>query len=151
MINLKIYEARVRQAEHLDGLWALETKLDQKVKEIFENSVPRYYEHTAKVVANVKRLLKTSTLNKQLLVAAAYLHDIGYSLPYREDFVGNIQDQNLKMEIHCRKGSKLARKILGELGVESSIADRVAYLVKVHHRADLEDEDLRLLLEADKV
>ncbi|MDI6820046.1 MAG: HD domain-containing protein [Candidatus Hodarchaeaceae archaeon] len=113
--------------------------------------MPRYYEHTAKVVANVKRLLKTSTLNKQLLIAAAYLHDIGYSLPYRGGFVGNIQDQNSKMEIHCRKGSKLARKILGELGVESSVADRVAYLVRVYHRADLKDEDLRLLLEADKV
>lgn len=128
-----------------------ETKLDKKVRQIFEGTVPKYYDHTLKVVSNMKKLYETSALDKQLLLAAAYLHDIGYSLPYQSGFVGEIEDQNLKIEIHCREGSELARKILSELGVESSIVNRVAYLVKVHHRTDLEDEDLGLLLAADKV
>ncbi|MFQ6044429.1 MAG: HD domain-containing protein [Candidatus Poribacteria bacterium] len=132
-------------------LQEFETKLDKKVKRLFESSVPKYYEHTLKVVSNMKKLYKASPLDKQLLLAAAYLHDIGYSLPYRRGFVGEIEDQNLKIEIHCREGSELAREILSELGVERSIVDRVAYLIKVHHRTDLDDEDLRLLLAADKV
>jgi putative nucleotidyltransferase with HDIG domain len=132
-------------------LQEFEAKLDQKVKKLFERSVPKYYEHTLEVVSNMKRLYKTSAINKQLLLAAAYLHDIGYSLPYRGNFVGEIKDQNLKIEIHCQKGSELARKILDELGVGSSTVERVTYLVKVHHRTDLDDEDLKLLLAADKV
>jgi len=132
-------------------LQEFEARFDQKVKELFERSVPKYYEHTLAVVSNMKRLYKTSPLDKQLLIAAAYLHDIGYSLSYRRNFVGKIKDQNLKIEIHCHKGSELVRKILDELAVRSSIVNRVAYLVKVHHRTDLDDEDLKLLLAADKV
>jgi len=132
-------------------LQEFEAKLDQKVKELFERSVPKYYEHTLKVVSNMKKLYKNSPLEKRLLIAAAYLHDIGYSVSYREDFIGNIEDQNLKIEIHCRKGSKLAREILDALGVKPSIADRVVYLIKMHHRTDLGDEDLKLLIAADNV
>lgn len=89
--------------------------------------------------------------NKIILLAAAYLHDIGYSLPYQDGFIGEIEDQHLKIDVHCREGSEFARKILNDLGVESSIVDRVAYLVKEHHNKEINDEDLQLLISADKV
>lgn len=128
-----------------------EAKLDKKVRQLFENSIPEYYEHALKVVSNVKNLAKSSSIDKKLLLAAAYLHDIGYSIPYRDGFVGEIEDQNLKIRVHCRRGPELTRNILGEMDVKPSIVDRVAYLVKVHHKTDPDDEDLQLLIAADRL
>lgn len=50
-------------------------------------------------------------------------------LPSKEIFVGEIEDQDEKIEVHCREGLKLARKILSELKVEPSVVDRVSYPV----------------------
>lgn len=128
-----------------------EKRLDEEVKARFEASVPKYYHHTLKVVANMRRLLENSPLSERELVAAAYLHDIGYSLPYQGGFVGEIEDQSVKITLHSEEGSKLAAEILSSMGWETSLLDRVAYLVSNHHRRDVADDGLQLLLRADEV
>ncbi|MGQ9630472.1 MAG: HD domain-containing protein [bacterium] len=129
-----------------------ERKIDSKVKERFEASVPRYYDHTLKVVANMKAIMGDHPeRDGLLLLAAAYLHDIGYSAPYGSGFAGDIKDQEEKIRVHSKAGSKLAEQILREIGADPSVVSRVSYLVSVHHRGDIDQEDLKLLIQADKV
>jgi len=128
-----------------------ERKLKARVKELFLATVPRYYDHTLSVVSNMKKIMKEKGHHTVLVIYTAYLHDIGYAVSYGNDYVGNIEDQELKKVIHSQKGSELAREILEELEVEPQIINRISYLVSVHHREDIDDEDLKLLLQADQV
>ncbi|MHC4534260.1 MAG: HD domain-containing protein [Planctomycetota bacterium] len=132
-------------------LTEFEAKVDAKVKERFLESVPRYYEHTLQVVDNMKSIMARTTQTLTLLIAVAYLHDIGYSVPYGDDYAGNITEQSVKIKVHSEAEARIAKEILEELGTESPLVKRVAYLVSVHHREDIEDEELKLLLKADKV
>ncbi len=131
----------------------VERKLKKKVKEIFLNSVPRYYDHTLKVVANMKRIAKKidDPQDKTVLLLAAYLHDIGYSVPYRGDYVGNINHQALKIKLHSDVGAKVTKEILQTMGIEPELVRKITYLVSVHHRDHIEDRHLKMLLQADKV
>ncbi|MFQ5916977.1 MAG: HD domain-containing protein [Candidatus Binatia bacterium] len=131
----------------------IEKKLKKKVKEIFLKTVPRYYDHTLKVVANMKRIAKKidDPEDKTILLLAAYLHDIGYSVPYRGDYVGNINRQALKIRLHSEVGAKVAKEILKTMEIEPEVARKVSYLISVHHRQHIEDRHLKMLLQADKV
>ena len=132
---------------------ALEEGLERGIKTLFLNSVPRYYEHTMQVVSNMKGILEGKDYGEEretVLIAAAYLHDIGYSAPFEGDFVGNIDDQSLKIPKHCETGVDISREGLAELGLEKGLADRVVNLVAVHHGVPQPEENLKLLLEADK-
>lgn len=131
-----------------------EEGLEKMVEELFSSSVPRYYEHTMKVVSNMKAILEEENVEdgrRSLLTAAAYLHDIGYSAPYEDDYVGNIKDQSIKIPMHCETGVEISRKVLSDLGMEEEMTKRVIHLVSVHHGSPEPDEDLKLLLEADNV
>ena len=131
----------------------IEEELHRMVKEIFSRTVPRYYEHTLKVVANMKDAMKEidDQEDKTILLLTAYLHDIGYSVAYRGDYVGNIDSQSLKTRLHSDVGVNVAEEILKTIGMEPEIIKKVSYLVSVHHREDIEDRYLKVLLQADKV
>lgn len=131
----------------------IEGELHKKVKEIFSRTVPRYYDHTLRVVANTKNIMKETDdpQNRTVLILAAYLHDIGYSVPYRGDYVGNINRQTLKTRLHCDVGAKIAEEILKTIGIQPEIVKKVSYLVSVHHQDDIENRYLKILLRADKV
>ncbi len=131
----------------------IEEELHRRVKEIFLKTVPRYYEHTLKVVANIKNIMKEidASEDRTVLLLAAYLHDIGYSVAYRGDYVGNIGPQALRTRLHSDVGAKFAEGILKSMGIEPEIIKKVSYLVSVHHQQDIEDRYLKILLQADKV
>lgn len=131
----------------------IEKTLKKKVKEIFLESVPRYYDHTLKVVANMKKIMKKidDREDKAVLLLAAHLHDIGYSVPYQGDYIGNINHQALKIELHSELGAKIAQEVLETMRIEPEVVRKVSYLVSVHHRQHIEDRLLKTLLQADKV
>ena len=126
-----------------------EERLDAKIKELFLGSVPKYYDHTIKVVTKMKEILGPDAAHHEVPVLAAYLHDIGYCARHGQVYAGEIEDQEVKIRVHSALGEELARSILNELEVAPSITERVAYLVSVHHQEGLDDPDLKLLLQAD--
>ncbi len=135
--------------EKMVKLAQTEEVLRRRIKEIFSRTVPRYYEHTLKVVTNMKKV--DDSEDRTVLLLAAYLHDIGYSVAYRGDYVGNIDSQSLKTRLHSDVGAKFAEEILSTIGIEPETIKKVSYLVSVHHREDIEDRYLKVLLRADKV
>ncbi len=144
---------RINGSEKTVKLAQIERRINKKVKEIFSRSVPRYYDHTLRVVANMKNMTEEidDSEDKTILLLAAYLHDIGYSVPYRGDYVGNVNHQALKIRLHSDVGAKVAEKILKTMGIPPELVRKVSYLVSVHHRQDIEDRYLKILLQADKL
>jgi len=131
----------------------VEEELRRRVQEIFLKTVPRYYEHTLKVVANMKNIMKEidDSEDRTVLLLAAYLHDIGYSVAYRGDYVGNIGSHALRTRLHSDVGASFAEEILKTVGMKSEIIRKVSYLVSVHHQEDIEDRYLKILLRANKL
>lgn len=130
----------------------LTQKLHRMVKEIFSRTVPRYYDHTLRGVANMKNIMKKidDSEDRTVLLLAAYLHDIGYSVAYRGEYVGNVNHQALKTRLHSDVGAKVAEKILRTMGIQPELVRKISYLVSVHHRQDIEDRYLKILLQANK-
>ncbi len=77
------------------------------------------------------------------LEAAAYVHDIGIK-PADEKYgscEGKLQEQ---------EGPPLAREMLGRIGFDEKLVDRVCYLVGHHHTyTDIDGIDYQILVEAD--
>jgi len=131
----------------------IEEELHRRVQETFLKTLPRYYEHTLKVVAKMKNIVKeiNDSEDRTVLLLAAYLHDIGYSVAYRGDYVGNIGSQALRTRLHSDVGARFAEEILKTVGMKSEIIRKVSYLVSVHHQEDIEDRYLKILLRANKL
>lgn len=130
-----------------------EAGLKAKIEQLFTGSGQPYYKHTLAVVANMKMLLQdiNDPEERAILVASAYLHDIGYIAPYAGAYAGNIPDQPLKIKVHSESGAGIAHNILQEMGINERITRQVEYLVSVHHRNDIDNKHLKLLLKADIV
>lgn len=92
------------------------------------------WEHTLKVVDNVKEMVKTNTLfpkngyTHQVLMVAALLHDIGKINTRTE------KDGNVHFIYHELESEKLAIKILKRLKFSNDFIDDVAFAVKEHMR-----------------
>lgn len=92
------------------------------------------WEHTLKVVDNVKEMVKTNTLyskngyTHQVLMVAALLHDIG-KINTRTEKDGKVQFIGHELE-----SEKLAIKILKRLKFSNDFIDDVAFAVKEHMR-----------------
>ena len=92
------------------------------------------WEHTLKVVDNVKEMVKTNTLfpkngyTHQVLMVAALLHDIG-KINTRTEKDGKVQFIGHELE-----SEKLAIKILKRLKFSNDFIDDVAFAVREHMR-----------------
>lgn len=78
-----------------------------------------------------------------ILEAAAYTHDIGIKVA--EEKYGRCDGKLQEQE-----GPIVAQKMLGELGFENYLIDRICYLIGHHHTYDkIEGMDYQILVEAD--
>ena len=78
-----------------------------------------------------------------ILEAAAYTHDIGIRVA--EEKYGRCDGKLQEQE-----GPIVAQKMLGELGFENYLIDRICYLIGHHHTYDkIEGMDYQILVEAD--
>lgn len=78
-----------------------------------------------------------------ILEAAALTHDIG--IHYCEEKYG---DCNGKLQE--KEGPAIAEKLLGQLGFDEQVSERVQYLIAHHHTYDgIEGIDYQILVEAD--
>lgn len=94
----------------------------------------------ARLIGEQEQMDATSLL---ILEAAAYTHDIGIK-PAEEKYGksdGKLQEQ---------EGPLVAQQMLGELGFENYVIERICYLIGHHHTYDAIDGlDYQILVEAD--
>lgn len=103
-------------------------------------------QHFLKVYSFASLLGTLESLPKEeqyLLEVAAIVHDIGIKIS--EEKYGSSAGKYQEIE-----GPNISREMLGELGYDTALIDRVAYLIAHHHTYEnIDGLDYQILVEAD--
>ena len=103
-------------------------------------------QHFCKVYSYAKLIAECEKVDKEtlfVLEAAALTHDIGIHLCEEKygDCSGKLQE---------KEGPAIAARLLGELGFEKQVSERVQYLIAHHHTYhNIDGLDYQILVEAD--
>ncbi len=99
--------------------------------------------HASRVARHAERIGKNERGNLAVILAAAYLHDIG-KLEAEKKF-GDAAPQH-----HEEEGSKVARSILVKLGAKEEMIDAVCAIISHHHKPTGDDDiDFQVVFDAD--
>ena len=113
--------------------------------ELYKGDAKRI-QHFCKVHSYAKLIAECEKVDKQtlfILEAAALTHDIGIHLCEEKygDCSGKLQE---------KEGPAIAARLLGELGFEKQVSERVQYLIAHHHTYhNIDGLDYQILVEAD--
>lgn len=103
-------------------------------------------QHFCKVHSYAKLIAETENVDKNCLFtieAAALTHDIGIHIC--EEKYGSCNGK-----LQEKEGPAIAEKLLGELGFDRNVSERVQYLIAHHHTYDnINEMDYQILVEAD--
>lgn len=120
-------------------------KLHAKMIHLYMGDSKRI-QHFCKVHSYAKLIAEMENIDKEtrfIIEAAALTHDIGIHLC--EEKYGNCNGKLQEQE-----GPALAKKLLGDLGFDEAVSERVQYLIAHHHTySDIDGIDCRILIEAD--
>ena len=113
--------------------------------ELYSNDAKRI-QHFCKVHSYAKLIAETENVDKKCLFiieTAALTHDIGIHVC--EEKYGNCNGK-----LQEKEGPAIAEKLLGELGFDQDVSNRVQYLIAHHHTYDnINEIDYQILVEAD--
>ena len=103
-------------------------------------------QHFCKVHSYAKLIAETENVDKKCLFtieAAALTHDIGIHIC--EEKYGSCNGK-----LQEKEGPAIAEKLLGELGFDRNVSERVQYLIAHHHTyGNINEMDYQILIEAD--
>ena len=120
-------------------------KLHLAMIELYKGDAKRI-QHFCKVHSYAKLIAETENVDKKCLFtieAAALTHDIG--IHFCEEKYGNCNGK-----LQEKEGPAIAEKLLGELGFDQDVSNRVQYLIAHHHTYDnINEIDYQILVEAD--
>lgn len=124
-----------------------EELLKEKVIPYLEQGRPKWdVPHTLAVVKWMKILIENEDVDSEILIPAAYLHDVGYYKMFKD--VANYKDVIDAKKNHMDKGPEIAKKILEELNFEK--IEEIIELVRKHDNyTNIESHYEQLLFEAD--
>jgi len=123
-------------------LQTFEQEIRNHVEQYFKQ-YPRHIEHTMKVLGYAKQILKAEPGNREVVLAAALLHDIG--LPESKKKYGSDAGKYQQIE-----GPPIARDILEKVGADEKTISRVCDIVANHHqRGVVETNEFNILWDAD--
>ena len=113
--------------------------------ELYKGDAKRI-QHFCKVHSYAKLIAETENVGKNCLFtieAAALTHDIGIHIC--EEKYGNCNGK-----LQEKEGPAIAEKLLGELGFDRKVSERVQYLIAHHHTyGNINEMDYQILVEAD--
>ena len=113
--------------------------------ELYKGDAKRI-QHFCKVHSYAKLIAETENVDEKCLFtieAAALTHDIG--IHFCEEKYGNCNGK-----LQEKEGPAIAEKLLGELGFDQDVSNRVQYLIAHHHTyTDINGLDYQILVEAD--
>ena len=133
----------------------MKRELIEVCKKHLTNSRPGDWEHTLRTVEWIRFLIEHEGGDPEILIPAAYLHDIGWSiaLPPQSKKRG-IEVEVVKrfLDLHMKKGAELSRQILTNLSYPKDKAERIVHLVSIHDYPErISEKDEILLMEADRL
>ena len=113
--------------------------------ELYKGDAKRI-QHFCKVHSYTKLIAETENVDKNcqfIIEAAALTHDIGIHIC--EEKYGSCNGK-----LQEKEGPAIAEKLLGELGFDRKVSERVQYLIAHHHTyGNINEMDYQILVEAD--
>ena len=113
--------------------------------ELYKGDAKRI-QHLCKVHSYAKLIAETVYVDKNcqfIIEAAALTHDIGIHIC--EEKYGSCNGK-----LQEKEGPAIAEKLLGELGFDRNVSERVQYLIAHHHTyGNINEMDYQILVEAD--
>lgn len=113
--------------------------------ELYKGDAKRI-QHFCKVYSYAKLIAETENVDKNcqfIIEAAALTHDIGIHIC--EEKYGSCNGK-----LQEKEGPAIAEKLLGELGFDYNVSERVQYLIAHHHTyGNINEMDYQILVEAD--
>ena len=113
--------------------------------ELYKGDAKRI-QHFCKVHSYAKLIAETKNVDKNcqfIIEAAALTHDIGIHIC--EEKYGSCNGK-----LQEKEGPAIAEKLLGELGFDRNVSERVQYLIAHHHTyGNINEMDYQILVEAD--
>ena len=113
--------------------------------ELYKGDAKRI-QHFCKVHSYAKLIVETENVDKNcqfIIEAAALTHDIGIHIC--EEKYGSCNGK-----LQEKEGPAIAEKLLGELGFDRKVSERVQYLIAHHHTyGNINEMDYQILVEAD--
>ncbi len=103
----------------------------------------RRISHALKVAEFAEKILQHEPGNRELVLAAAFLHDIGIHEAERKhgSTAGNLQEI---------EGPPIAREILSSFGYEQAFVDEVCEIIASHHSpGEVDTDNFRIIWDAD--
>jgi len=120
----------------------LRARLTAAMKEVFGED-RRRVRHTLSVLDYAERIARHEPGSREVVVAAAILHDIGIHEAQRRH--GSAAGPYQELE-----GPPIARGILRDLGAEEALVEHVCRIVANHHSArDIDTPEFRIVWDAD--
>lgn len=134
--------------------------LEEKYQKVWEKVLPLlkkglrkdFVRHTKFVVMGMQEILKKENGNKEDLILAAMLHDVGWANVSKD--LQMTEDQSKKEEAlrrHLIEAEPLILKILIDLDYPSSQIQHIVEIVKSHKFCEPKEKDKQLLIDADNL
>ena len=125
--------------------------LPEKFLPIWEKSFPFLKQgrpgddmHAAEVVSFILSYKGKRTLNLNVLIPVAIMHDIGHAaiLPQHFKYITGLEKLANGKLVHMLAGAKIAKDILGEVGYDKKDSEEIVDIISVHDADQLEGVDL---------
>lgn len=117
-------------------------RVEQAMKDYF-GADQRRINHAMKVAGFAEEILAREPGNREVVMAAAFLHDIGIREAERKfgSCAGDLQEQ---------EGPPVAREILAPLGYDETLLSEVCAIIASHHSpGEVETDNFRVIWDAD--
>ncbi len=137
--------------------------MDLKYQKIWNLALPylekgkmkNFVVHTEGVVESMKMILAKEKADKDILIASAILHDVGWAhVPaklQKKDSWKNKPKLREAMELHLKYSEPIIRKILNELKYQKKDINHIVDIVKDHKYKNPVKKEKRFLIDADNL
>ena len=116
------------------------------------------WEHTLRTIEYAKYLLQHEEGEKEVVIPTLYLHDVGWSKVYFNDFVNASPTQKDGMAsvlLHMKYGAELAKGILEKLSFNPKLSRKIVSIIEIHDEPEkvfaMRDPSATLIIEADRL
>lgn len=136
----------------------LEGQLKRRIKPLFLQGRGGDWEHTLRAVEYGRTLLCHEAGEREIVIPALYLHDIGWSRVDFQDFIQTPptrKNRTLSLSLHMEYGAQLAEEILRDLDYDIPSIGRISSIIAIHDEAEKafarNDPSTTLVVEADRL
>jgi hypothetical protein len=132
--------------------------MEKRFQRIFDAAVPYlkmglkkdFVLHTEMVVRAMQMILEKDGGDRNVLIPAAILHDVGWSKVPQDVQKGESEsDKQEALKLHIKYSRPVASEILSDLGYKQSVIERICGIIESHKFQDPKEHDKRLLIDAD--